>query len=53
MGEASRDFITSIGKMGDKLVIMIDADRILSTEEMKGIAGSLEAASKEPAVSSA
>jgi len=53
MGEASRDFITSIGKMGDKLVIMIDVDRILSTEEMSQLAGSLQAGEKEPAMSGA
>ena len=51
MGSASKDFITAVGKMGDKLVIMIDVDRILSTEEMTQITGSLEAAQKEPALS--
>jgi purine-binding chemotaxis protein CheW len=50
MGGASREFITSVGKMGDKLVIMIDVDRILSIEEMSGIASSLEAAIEEPAI---
>jgi purine-binding chemotaxis protein CheW len=41
MGEASRDFITAVGKMGDTLIIMLDVDKILNTEEMKQIAGSL------------
>jgi len=53
LGEASRDFITAVGKTGDRLILMIDVDRILSTEEMNQIAGSLEAAKKEPALSRA
>jgi purine-binding chemotaxis protein CheW len=52
-GEVSQEFITAVGKMGDKLIIMIDVDRILSSEEMSQIAGSLAAAEKEPAVSRA
>jgi purine-binding chemotaxis protein CheW len=53
MGEESRDFITAVGKLGDKLIIMIDVDRILSAEEMSKMAGSLEAQEKEPALSRA
>jgi purine-binding chemotaxis protein CheW len=49
MGKASRDFITAVGKLGDRLVIMIDVDMILSTEEMQQIAGSVAAVQKEPA----
>jgi chemotaxis signal transduction protein len=41
MGEGSRDFITAVGKMGDALIIMIDVDRILSTEEMRQIENGL------------
>jgi purine-binding chemotaxis protein CheW len=48
MGEGSRDFITAVGKTGDRLIMMIDVDRILSTEEMNQIAGSLQAVEKEP-----
>jgi purine-binding chemotaxis protein CheW len=48
MGQVSRDFVTAVGKMGEKLIIMIDVDRVLSTEEMNQIAGSLEAEEKEP-----
>lgn len=44
MGESSRDFITAVGKMKDKLVLMIDVDRILSTEEMSQIPGGREVA---------
>jgi chemotaxis signal transduction protein len=53
MGQGSRDFITAVGRMEEKLVIMIDVDRILSTEEMSQIDGSLHAAAKEqkPAMS--
>jgi hypothetical protein len=39
--------------MDGKLIITIDMDRILSTEEMSQIAGSLEATEKEPALSRA
>jgi purine-binding chemotaxis protein CheW len=53
LGEASRDFITAVAKLGDKLIIMIDAARILSGEEMTQIAGSLEGAEREPAMSRA
>jgi purine-binding chemotaxis protein CheW len=50
MGERSRDFITAVGKTGDRLIIMIDVDRILDSEEMNQIADTLEAAEKEPAL---
>lgn len=50
LGEASRDFITAVAKMGDKLIIMIDAARIISGEEMSQIASSLGAMEKEPAM---
>jgi purine-binding chemotaxis protein CheW len=53
VGAASQDFITAVGKMGDKLVIMIDVDRILNAEEMNQITGSLAAAEKEPVLSRA
>jgi purine-binding chemotaxis protein CheW len=53
IGEVSRDFITAVGKMGEKLIIMIDVDRVLSTEEMRQIASSLEAEEKELALSKA
>ena len=53
MGATSKDFITAVGKMGDKLVIMIDVDRILNAEEMNQITGSLAAAEKEPVLSRA
>jgi purine-binding chemotaxis protein CheW len=53
MGMAARGFITGVGKMDGKLIITIDMDRILSTEEMSQIAGSLEATEKEPALSRA
>ena len=53
MGEGSRDFITAVGKTDDRLIIMIDVERILSTEEMSQISGSLQAAEKAPALSMA
>ena len=47
IGEASRDFITAVGKMGDTLIIMLDVDKILNTEEMKQIANSLVQAAEK------
>jgi purine-binding chemotaxis protein CheW len=44
MGEGSRDFITAIGKVNDKLIIMIDLERILSSEEISQISDTLETA---------
>jgi len=53
LGEASRDFITAVAKMGEKLIIMIDAARIITGEEMSQIADSLRTVEKEPALSGA
>jgi purine-binding chemotaxis protein CheW len=53
LGEAARDFITGVGKIDGKLIIMIDAERILSIEEMSQISGSLAASENEPATSRA
>ncbi|MGA2480249.1 MAG: chemotaxis protein CheW [Spirochaetia bacterium] len=53
MGAESRDFITAVGKLGDKLIIMIDIDRILSTEELGQIADSLQTSAPEPVPSTA
>jgi purine-binding chemotaxis protein CheW len=46
-GEVSRDFITAVGKLDDRLIIMIDVDRVFSSGEMSQIVGSLKAAQKE------
>jgi len=46
MGETAKEFITSVGKWGDRLIIMVDANRILSTEEKGQIA--LAAGAAEP-----
>ena len=51
LGMATQGFITGVGKLDGKLIITIDVDRILSTEEMSQISGSLETAEKEPALS--
>jgi len=50
IGAGARDFVNAVAKLGDRLIIMIDVDRILSAEEMSQIAGSLQAAEKEPAL---
>jgi purine-binding chemotaxis protein CheW len=47
MGDTDRSFITAVGKLDDKLIIMIDVDKILSSEEMSQIEGSLEATEKD------
>jgi purine-binding chemotaxis protein CheW len=49
VGDRARAFITGVGKMEDKLILTIDADRILHAEEMNQIAESIEAAETEPA----
>jgi purine-binding chemotaxis protein CheW len=51
IGQASRDFIMEVGKLDDRLIIMIDADKLLDAEEMNQIAGSLETAAQGPGVS--
>jgi purine-binding chemotaxis protein CheW len=51
MGALAKEFITGVGKMDGKLIIAVDADRILSIEEMSQIAGSLQMVEKEPAMS--
>jgi chemotaxis signal transduction protein len=48
MGGRSRDFVVAVGKKEDRLIIMIDMDRILSSAEIRQIAGSLQAAEKKP-----
>jgi purine-binding chemotaxis protein CheW len=50
ISKAAKDFITGVGKIGEKLIILIDANRILSSEEVTRIAGSLDTA-REPALS--
>jgi purine-binding chemotaxis protein CheW len=50
-GKTAGRFITGVGKMDEKLIIMIDVDRILSADEMSQIADSLEAPENEPALS--
>lgn len=51
MGESTRAFIASVGKLGDRLVIMLDVDKILSPQELNAIEGSLGEVDKEPALS--
>jgi purine-binding chemotaxis protein CheW len=52
-GAGTRDFITAVGKTGERLILMIDVDAILSTEDMNDIAGSIAHADAEPALSRA
>jgi purine-binding chemotaxis protein CheW len=44
MGVGSGDFITAIGKTDEKLVIMLDLNRIFSTEELSKMASCIKAA---------
>ena len=53
MGAASREFVTSVGKIADRLVIMIDVDRILNTEEMRQLEGSLHGGPAKPVIGGA
>jgi purine-binding chemotaxis protein CheW len=53
VGERTEAFITGVGKMDGKLILTIDADRILRADEMNQIATSLEATEEEPAIGKA
>ena len=53
LGKTAQGFITGVGKLQEKLIITIDVDKILSSDEMSQIAGSLEGVEKEPALSRA
>jgi purine-binding chemotaxis protein CheW len=53
VGVEAREFVKAVAKLGDRLIITVDVDRILSAEEMSQIAGSLHSAEKEPALSMA
>jgi purine-binding chemotaxis protein CheW len=48
-GGEDRGLVAAVGKVDDRLVVMIDADRVFSTAEMRQIEGSLVAAEHEPA----
>jgi len=50
LGDVDRAIVSAVGKIGERLVIMIDVDRLLSAGEMEQIKGSLAAAELEPAV---
>jgi purine-binding chemotaxis protein CheW len=51
MGKAAGELITGVGKMEGKLIIMLDVGKILSTDELSQIAGSLEKAVSDPVLS--
>ena len=53
MGEGARDSINAVAKSGDRLIIIVDVDRILSAEEMNQISGSLGVAQGTPGLSRA
>ena len=42
IGKAAGEFTIGVGKIGEKLIILIDVDKILSVGELSQIAGSLE-----------
>jgi len=44
MGAGARDLVNAVAKMSDRLIIIIDVDRILSADEMTQISNSLEVA---------
>ena len=47
LGGFSQEFITGVGKLDDKLIILLNTDAILTIEEMKAL-GSLDAAEPAP-----
>ena len=49
-GSGDGGLVAAVGKVDDRLVVMIDADRVFSTAEMGQIEGSLVAAEHQPAV---
>jgi purine-binding chemotaxis protein CheW len=49
LGGSSREFITGVGKLDDKLIILLNADAILTIEELVAL-GSLDAAAEPAAV---
>jgi len=53
IGEGAKDFVKEVAKLGDRLIIMIDVDRILSTKMMSQIADSLQVAAREPVLGTA
>jgi purine-binding chemotaxis protein CheW len=53
VGKTAEGFITGVGKMEGKLILTIDSDRILSSEEMNQIASNLEGEKEEPALNRA
>jgi purine-binding chemotaxis protein CheW len=53
MGESTRKVITSVGRQGDTLVIMLDVNRILSAQEMRQIESHLHEVAHKHAVATA
>jgi len=51
IGDSTRRFITSIGRLGEGLVIMLDVNKILSAQELSPIEVTLDEVDREPAVS--
>ena len=43
------DFLKGLGKLGDGFVLILDTDRVLSTEEMSGVAAAPAQAASSPA----
>ena len=52
VGDRAQAFITGVGKMDGKLILTIDAERILRADELNQIDSSLKATEMEPALSS-
>jgi len=50
IGEAARSFISAVGKIEDRLVTLMDVEKLLSLEEMRRIERTLSAKRREPAM---
>jgi len=53
LGEEARSFISAVGKIGDRLVTIMDVEKLLGRDEMRRIERTLVSRGREPALSRA
>ncbi|HET6451402.1 MAG TPA: chemotaxis protein CheW [Spirochaetia bacterium] len=53
LGEEARSFISAVGKIGDRLVTIMDVEKLLGRDEMQRIERTLVSRGREPALSRA
>jgi purine-binding chemotaxis protein CheW len=49
MGEAESHFITSVGKLNDRVVILLDVEKMLSLDELRELEASIKEADEQQA----